>query len=279
MRDSVRRVLAQAGLSGQAPPRRPPLRRPVPGLHPSDAGEVPSLTAHGCSSWCMSEATAAASSTSAMLSPGCGRGPRPRHSGGCARLRSSRRKPTVALRHLQIGGALRPPMAFGWCSATRGASSCTSSSTPAWTAFCTAMSRTVLERARDAVRFNPELLVFAAHHRYEPRPAAVARGNEKGAWSARSATCARLLRGSRVRRPGSAERAGACGAEGAASDRRWPESRVNSGTQDVAARLHDRAHAGGTSKTPRTKRGVGGQCEVSQAVAGSDLGLSIFLAG
>lgn len=42
------------------------------------------------------------------------------------------------------------------------------------------MSRTVLERARDAVRFSPELLVFAAHHRYEPRPAAVARGNEKG---------------------------------------------------------------------------------------------------
>ena len=38
----------------------------------------------------------------------------------------------------------------------------------------------VLERVGDAIRFNPELLAFAAHHRYEPRPVAVARGNEKG---------------------------------------------------------------------------------------------------
>jgi hypothetical protein len=38
----------------------------------------------------------------------------------------------------------------------------------------------VLERRGDAIRFNPQLLAFAAHHRYEPRPVAVARGNEKG---------------------------------------------------------------------------------------------------
>ena len=38
----------------------------------------------------------------------------------------------------------------------------------------------VLERAGDAIRFHPELLQFAAHYRYEPRPVAVARGNEKG---------------------------------------------------------------------------------------------------
>jgi len=37
-----------------------------------------------------------------------------------------------------------------------------------------------LERVGDAIRFNPELLRFAAHYRYEPRPVAVARGNEKG---------------------------------------------------------------------------------------------------
>ncbi len=36
----------------------------------------------------------------------------------------------------------------------------------------------VLERVGDAVRFNPELLAFAAHHCYEPRPVAIARGNE-----------------------------------------------------------------------------------------------------
>jgi transposase len=38
----------------------------------------------------------------------------------------------------------------------------------------------VLERQGDAIRFNPTLLDFAAHYRYEPRPVAVARGNEKG---------------------------------------------------------------------------------------------------
>lgn len=38
----------------------------------------------------------------------------------------------------------------------------------------------VLERRGDAVRFNPTLLELAAHYRYEPRPVAVARGNEKG---------------------------------------------------------------------------------------------------
>jgi transposase len=38
----------------------------------------------------------------------------------------------------------------------------------------------VLERQGDAIRLNPELLGLAAHYRFEPRPVAVARGNEKG---------------------------------------------------------------------------------------------------
>jgi transposase len=38
----------------------------------------------------------------------------------------------------------------------------------------------VLERHGDAIRFNPALLNFAAHYRFEPRPVALARGNEKG---------------------------------------------------------------------------------------------------
>jgi transposase len=38
----------------------------------------------------------------------------------------------------------------------------------------------VLERHGEAIRFNPALLDFAGHYRYEPRPVAVARGNEKG---------------------------------------------------------------------------------------------------
>ncbi len=38
----------------------------------------------------------------------------------------------------------------------------------------------VVERQGDAIRFNNELLAFAKHYCFEPRPVAVARGNEKG---------------------------------------------------------------------------------------------------
>jgi len=38
----------------------------------------------------------------------------------------------------------------------------------------------VLERQGEAIRFHPTLLAFAAHYHFEPRPVAVARGNEKG---------------------------------------------------------------------------------------------------
>lgn len=38
----------------------------------------------------------------------------------------------------------------------------------------------VLERCGDAIRFHPTLLEFANHYRFEPRPVAIARGNEKG---------------------------------------------------------------------------------------------------
>ncbi len=38
----------------------------------------------------------------------------------------------------------------------------------------------VLERRHDAIRFHPTLLELAAHYRFAPRPVAVARGNEKG---------------------------------------------------------------------------------------------------
>jgi transposase len=37
----------------------------------------------------------------------------------------------------------------------------------------------VLERFGQAIRFNPTLLAFASHYRYEPRPVAPYRGNEK----------------------------------------------------------------------------------------------------
>jgi hypothetical protein len=38
----------------------------------------------------------------------------------------------------------------------------------------------VLERQGAVIRFNPTLLALAGHYRFEPRPVAVARGNEKG---------------------------------------------------------------------------------------------------
>lgn len=38
----------------------------------------------------------------------------------------------------------------------------------------------VLERVGQAIRFHPTLVELSAHYRYEPRPVAVARGNEKG---------------------------------------------------------------------------------------------------
>lgn len=82
----------------------------------------------------------------------------------------------------------------------------------------------VLERVGDAIRFNPELLRFAAHHAFEPRPVAVARGNEKG----------RVERSIRYIREGffaarefaglddlNAQARAWC--EGAACARRWPE--------------------------------------------------------
>jgi transposase len=38
----------------------------------------------------------------------------------------------------------------------------------------------VLERSADAIRFNPKVLELAAWYHFQPRPVAVARGNEKG---------------------------------------------------------------------------------------------------
>src|SRR5260370_8104426 len=38
----------------------------------------------------------------------------------------------------------------------------------------------VLERQGNVIRFHPTLFEFAGRYRFEPRPVAVARGNEKG---------------------------------------------------------------------------------------------------
>jgi len=48
------------------------------------------------------------------------------------------------------------------------------------TALYDNLKTAVLERRGDAIRFHPSMLSLAAHYRFEPRAAAVGRGNEKG---------------------------------------------------------------------------------------------------
>ena len=45
--------------------------------------------------------------------------------------------------------------------------------------LCDNLRNVVLERHGDAIRFHPTLLSFAGHYRYEPRPVAIARGNDE----------------------------------------------------------------------------------------------------
>jgi transposase len=101
--------------------------------------------------------------------------------------------------HLQIGRARRPLMAFvmvlSWSRQIylhffldARMDSFLAGHAGAWAArsglprvvLYDNLKSAVLERRGDAIRFNPTLLAFAAHHRYEPRPVAVCRGNEKG---------------------------------------------------------------------------------------------------
>ncbi|MCI0152397.1 IS21 family transposase [Paraburkholderia sediminicola] len=101
--------------------------------------------------------------------------------------------------HLQIGRARRPLMAFvmvlSWSRQIylhffldARMDSFLAGHAGAWTEWSGLprvvlydnLKSAVLERRGDAIRFNPTLLAFAAHHRYEPRPVAVCRGNEKG---------------------------------------------------------------------------------------------------
>jgi len=90
----------------------------------------------------------------------------------------------------------------------------------------------VLQRTGDAIRFHPTLLVLAGHYRYEPRPVAPARGNEKG----RVERAIRYVRDNffAARSFSSVDDLNAQAAAwmtGTAADRRWP--------QDHARQLRD----------------------------------------
>ena len=145
--------------------------------------------------------------------------------------------------HLQIGRARRPLMAFVMVLSysrriflrfflNARMDSFLRGHVEAFTAFggCARvllydnLKSAVLERVGEAVRFNPELLKFATHHLFEPRPVAVARGNEKG----RVERAIRYVRESFFAAREFADLAdlnaqARLWCEGPASDRRWPE--------------------------------------------------------
>lgn len=85
----------------------------------------------------------------------------------------------------------------------------------------------VLERHGKAIHFHPTLLAFAGHYRYEPRPVAVARGNEKG----RVERAIRYIRSSffparKYRDLDDLNEQARTWCEGLSSDRRCPEDRT-----------------------------------------------------
>jgi transposase len=82
----------------------------------------------------------------------------------------------------------------------------------------------VLERFGQAIRFHPTLIELSAHYHYEPRPVAVARGNEKG----RVERAIRYVRDSFFaartwRDLDDLNQQAATWSTGIALDRRWPE--------------------------------------------------------
>jgi len=86
------------------------------------------------------------------------------------------------------------------------------------------MRTVVAERVGTAIRFNRQLLDFAAHYRYEPRSVAPARGNEKG----RVERAIRYVRASFfLARPwrdlADLNRQAAAWCQGEAMDRPWPQ--------------------------------------------------------
>jgi transposase len=94
----------------------------------------------------------------------------------------------------------------------------------------------VLERFGQAIRFHPTLIALSAHYRYEPRPVAVARGNEKG----RVERAIRYVRGSFFaartwRDIDDLNQQANAWTTGIALDRRWPDD----STRSVREAFHD----------------------------------------
>lgn len=106
----------------------------------------------------------------------------------------------------------------------------------------------VLERRGAAIRFHPTLLALSAHYRFEPRPVAVARGNEKG----RVERAIRYIRNSFFagRRWADLDDLNAqaeAWCTGVASERLWPEDRSLTVAEAFAA---ERVHLIGLPENP-----------------------------
>jgi len=243
-RDTVRRVLAQAGDPAPASPLRPSRIDPYRAFVLATLAKFPTLTAARL--FTMVYERGYRGSPEHFRHVIAGMRPRPAAE---AFLRLRTLPGEVAqvdwahFGHLQIGRARRPLMAFvmvlsysrriflrffldarmdsflrGHAEAFIAYGGC------ARVLLYDNLKSAVLERVGDAVRFNPELLKFAAHHCFEPRPVAVARGNEKG----RVERAIRYARGSFFAARAfidlddlNAQARAWC--EGQASDRRWPE--------------------------------------------------------
>jgi transposase len=243
-RDTVRRVLAQAGQPAPASPLRPSRVDPYRAFIVETLAKFPTLTAARL--FAMVYERGYRGSAEHFRHVIAGMRPRPAAE-AFLRLRTLPGEQAQVdwghFGHLRIGRARRPLMAFVMVlsysrriflrfSLDARMDSFLRGHAEAFLAFggiarvilYDNLKSAVLERVGDAVRFNPELLAFAAHHCYEPRPVAIARGNEKG----------RVERSIRYIREAffaarefiglddlNAQARLWC--EGQASDRRWPE--------------------------------------------------------
>ena len=241
---TVRRVLAQAGESAPASPLRPSRVDPYRAFVLETLAKFPTLTAARL--FVMVYERGYRGSPEHFRHVIAGMRPRP-VAEAFLRLRTLAGEQAQVdwghFGHLQIGRARRPLMAFvmvlsysrriflrffldarmdsflrGHVEAFAAYGGC------ARVLLYDNLKSAVLERVGDAVRFNPELLKFAGHHCFEPRPVAVARGNEKG----RVERSIRYIREAffAAREYDSLDDLNAqalAWCEGLASDRRWPE--------------------------------------------------------
>jgi transposase len=243
-RDTVRRVLAQAGMPALSSPLRPSRVDPYRVFILATLAKFPTLTAARL--YVMVHERGYRGSPEHFRHVIAGMRPRPAAE-AYLRLRTLPGEQAQVdwghFGHLQIGRARRPLMAFVMVlsysrriflrffldarmdSFLRGhVEAFIAFGGSARTLLYDNLKSAVLERIGDAIRFNPTLLEFAAHYRFEPRPVAPARGNEKG----RTERAIRFARDSFFAAREFVDLAdlnaqARAWCEGLASDRRWPE--------------------------------------------------------